>query len=338
MTSETKNKAFIIGGIFIALFITVSGELFIANEEYGYRVIFFPAFIVGIISFLYVWYFCGIKKEVLHSVAPFYTLPTFFIIFLTCYNPSRVITGAFGMNLIIGKLQKYFLRNNLDLDRFAIYKPTYGYITEFLFGLTLCLSIAILIDIIKTKTFKKRFIFNKKHLLYFLIPLATSYIDTISASANYLNKNAFTMFSSKSDFKNNFISYIGATLFLLIIFIACAISIFLISNKINLNKKLSITALIISSFFGVLRLTLIFFIGSEINYESYFSWLTSRFIDYSYELTLLMSVIFAISLNSLLNNQKSNLTSKKEKSNKINILNKIKNLFDKIVRWFKTET
>lgn len=338
MTSETKNKAFIIGGIFISLFITISGELFIANEEYGYRIIFFPAFIVGIISFLYIWYFCGIKKKVLHSVIPFYTLPTFFIIFITCYNPSRVITGAFGINLVIGRFQKYFLRNNLDLNRFAIYKPTYGYITEFLFGLTLCLSIAILIDNIKTKSFKKRFAFDKKHLLYLLIPLATSYIDTISASANYLNSNAFNMFSSKSDFKLNLISYIGATLFLLIIFTACAITIFFISNKVNLNKKLAITALIISAFFGVLRLTLIFIVGSEINYESYFSWLTSRFIDYSYELTLLMSVIFAISLKSLLDNKKSNQATKIESAKKINILNKIQNLFNKIVRWFKTET
>ncbi len=225
-------------------------------------------------------------------------IPTFLLLMLSRFNASRTPSGLFGVTKEETGILKWMLQNNINLEKYAVWKPTYGFITEFLFGLFLTFAIIILISAIKNKTIKELFSFNPKHLWYLLVPLGISYIDSFASIGFYLNQ---TILLKPSKWYTDLAFYSGGFMLLMLIFVACAFGVFMISKRIELDRWASITGIVSSSILGVLRLIFAWIFSSSGNNEdpTMLDWFMSKLFDFNYPLTIMMAVIFAISIKAL---------------------------------------
>lgn len=300
---EKKNNLILISWILLSLFLSLVCQWFVQKNDSGYTIIILPAFLIGVISAIAVYFLIGIKEKVMCSRVPFYMIPTFLVLMFTRLKHSRISSDVFGVDIAQLGISKYFLKENLNTEKFSIWKPMYGFATEYLFGLIATLAIIILIIAIKNKTIKELFYFKSFDLLYLLIPLGISYVDALATGAFYINQNAIGILTEKaSKWQRDLLSFSGATMLMFFIFVSCAVVVYLIIKRIEFSKWVPVTCAVISGFFGVFRLTLLWLFTSSIDYENpnMLGWLLERFTDYNYQLTIMMAIVFAISLRGII--------------------------------------
>ena len=159
------------------------------------------------------------------------SVPTFIILFIVTFVDTRIVSNAnYGLGIS-------YSQNVIIPDSFT---PVFGFLTEFIFGVVLTLSIFNFVLYRKIE-------FNKKSIVVALIPLITGYIDLIATYSTRYTLKGMNI-NSAGPIEVEWYEYIfnSNTMQPLIFLFASTIIFWCLINPINTPKSFKITCIVIS--------------------------------------------------------------------------------------------
>ncbi len=259
---------------------------------------YLPIFIAGFLIALVIFSFKGIKDIFTKTVVPFLMLPGFVFMYMFIYKLTRRYEVRRRYSEM--DIKRFFADIPIRITAIKWSTPTYGYMTEFIFGFAVALMVIVLIKTIINKSYRELLKFKPIYLIYLAVPVIIGYADT------FINKVYYKLLSpiyqilcsssSQIDSKRPLIHISTVeTIEYTLIFLAVLAFLFFCIEKININKAIAILGMVVSLAFGPLNPYIV-----KLSYSFKLDFIQNYFGFDCYNIVILMAAIFTISIKRLM--------------------------------------
>lgn len=215
-----KNKNLILLIVFFCVAFFLSNITYSGIIPLELQIECYPAFMCGIVVGMGLIWLKVIKKDLLFTINPIFSLLLLVLLFVLSFPHSRGNKLGFNPMLLFSRTSYINFSGSIKIF------PVAGFLSEFLLGIFLLLSAASLINMFCKKDYKRFLRINSVSFIYILIPICCGYLDTAAV-------NIFNLYSRNANRMPQLMSAIlhPAVLWYGVLFVFSAIIMWLIIDK-----------------------------------------------------------------------------------------------------------